>query len=386
MSEYQYYEFQAIDRPLTKAELAAVRALSTRATITPTRFQNEYHWGDFKGDPLVLMTRYYDIHVYFANWGTHQLMLRLPRQLLDSETALRYCFSDCAEVHTKGEFTILDLRSDDEEGGDWEEEGEDWMSALLPLRADLAGGDLRALYISWLSSAEAGLLDDDDSEPPVPAGLGKLSASLQTLAKFLRVSDDLLAVAAEKSGSLRERGAAAADEIARWVGTLPPAEKDALLVRAMDGEGARIGAELLRRFQVAQRAAKPGSDATATGRTVGELLAAARDHADIRRREQARRDAEAQARRERAAAAARLTYLNDLALRQEAVWQQIDKLLELKRAKEYDEATQLLIDLRDISVPRGTTEAFRARVQDLRLRHSTKRSFLDRLDRAALPR
>ena len=109
MSEYQYYEFQAIDRPLTKAEMAAVRALSTRATITPTRFQNEYHWGDFKGDPLVLMERYYDAHVYYANWGTRQFMLRLPRELLDAETVLRYCFSDWAEVHTKGEFTILDF-------------------------------------------------------------------------------------------------------------------------------------------------------------------------------------------------------------------------------------------------------------------------------------
>jgi hypothetical protein len=52
MSEYQYYEFQAIDRPLTKQEMAEVRSLSTRATITPTRFVNVYHWGNFKGDPL----------------------------------------------------------------------------------------------------------------------------------------------------------------------------------------------------------------------------------------------------------------------------------------------------------------------------------------------
>lgn len=64
MSECQYYEFQAIDRPLTKSEMAEVRALSTRATITSTRFQNEYHWGDFTGDPLALIARYYDAHVY----------------------------------------------------------------------------------------------------------------------------------------------------------------------------------------------------------------------------------------------------------------------------------------------------------------------------------
>ena len=52
MSEYQYYEFQAIDRPLTKKERLELRAVSTRAEITPARFVNFYTWGDFKGDPF----------------------------------------------------------------------------------------------------------------------------------------------------------------------------------------------------------------------------------------------------------------------------------------------------------------------------------------------
>ncbi len=43
MSEYQYYEFLAIDRPLTSEEMADLRALSTRANITPVSFTNEYH-------------------------------------------------------------------------------------------------------------------------------------------------------------------------------------------------------------------------------------------------------------------------------------------------------------------------------------------------------
>jgi hypothetical protein len=77
MSEYQYYEFLAVDRPLTVAEQAEVRELSTRARITSTSFTNEYHWGDFRGDPRALMRRYYDAHLYLANWGTHQIMLRL---------------------------------------------------------------------------------------------------------------------------------------------------------------------------------------------------------------------------------------------------------------------------------------------------------------------
>jgi hypothetical protein len=46
MSEYQYYEFAAIDRPLTREQMSRLRALSTRATITPTRFCNFYTWGE----------------------------------------------------------------------------------------------------------------------------------------------------------------------------------------------------------------------------------------------------------------------------------------------------------------------------------------------------
>jgi hypothetical protein len=40
MSEYQYYEFVAIDRPLTRNEIAELRSRSSRATITATGFTN----------------------------------------------------------------------------------------------------------------------------------------------------------------------------------------------------------------------------------------------------------------------------------------------------------------------------------------------------------
>jgi hypothetical protein len=48
------------------AERTEVRSLSTRAKITATSFVNEYHWGDFKGDPSRLMERYYDRNVASA--------------------------------------------------------------------------------------------------------------------------------------------------------------------------------------------------------------------------------------------------------------------------------------------------------------------------------
>jgi hypothetical protein len=48
MSEYQYYEFQAIDRLLDEKGIQALENLSSRAQITPTSFVNTYNWGRFK--------------------------------------------------------------------------------------------------------------------------------------------------------------------------------------------------------------------------------------------------------------------------------------------------------------------------------------------------
>lgn len=78
MSEYQYYDFRAVDRALTKAEMAALRSISTRAVITSTSFTNHCEWGDLKSDPLKLLEKYFDAFVYVASWGTHQFCLRVP--------------------------------------------------------------------------------------------------------------------------------------------------------------------------------------------------------------------------------------------------------------------------------------------------------------------
>src|SRR5215212_3858901 len=201
MSEYQYYEFQALDRRLTAAEMAELRSFSTRARITPTSFVNEYQWGDFRGDEEAWMGKYFDAFLYFANWGTRVFRLRLPSRLLDLKTAERYCASDSASVRVHKGNTILTFHSDEEES-EWPEE-EDALAALVPIRAQLAQGDLRALYIAWLRCAQTGELEDEETEPPVPPGLGELDGSLERLVDFLRLDTDLLEVAAAASPPLR---------------------------------------------------------------------------------------------------------------------------------------------------------------------------------------
>src|SRR5229473_252632 len=121
MSEYQYYEFRSIDRPLTSEEIAKLRAISSRARISATSFVNVYNYGDFRGDPEALVEKYFDAFLYVANWGTHHLILRLPKKAFGGQECAPFCVRDNVQVWHKGEYTILSFRADELQS-DWEDE------------------------------------------------------------------------------------------------------------------------------------------------------------------------------------------------------------------------------------------------------------------------
>jgi hypothetical protein len=391
MSEYQYYEFRAIDRPLSQKEMDELRALSTRAEITPRSFTNTYYWGDFKGNPATLMDRYFDAFVYVANWGTHRLMFRIPRRFLDVEAATAYCDGEALSLKAKKEHVVLEFSSEDESGDEWTE-GEHWMPSLISLRAELMRGDTRALYLGWLASLrsrgwddedgwdEEGVVDDERLEPAVPPGLAKLSAPLRALAEFLRVDDELIEAAA--AGSAGEPPSEPSrTELARWVKGLPAADKDAYLLRFLTEEGdLLLRAELSKRFREATvpKGTRPAPDAER--RTVAQLLAARDVLAKEKNRKAAERAAREQARREREQAEARAKYLDGLACREPATWREVEELIATKRPKDYDRAVTLLVDLRDLAGRSGRTAEAEARILELRQHHSTKPSLLKRFD------
>jgi hypothetical protein len=271
MSEYQYYEFQSVDRRLSDKEMQELRAYSTRAHITPTSFANEYSFGDFKGNPDAWMEKYFDAFLYVANWGTHEFKLGLPSKVLSVDTARLYCCGDAASVRKKADKLVFTFLSEEEGGGEWVQ-GEGILSSLLPLRAELARGDLRSLYIGWLLSAQIGELDQDMPEPPMPANLGTLSSALSSLVEFLRIDPDLLAAAAQNSPRTKS-APANRKAMAAWVASLPAKEKNDMLVRLMEDEDSRIGMELGSRFNRRQTARSPAAEGPR--RRVADLLAAA---------------------------------------------------------------------------------------------------------------
>jgi hypothetical protein len=288
-----------------------------------------------------------------------------------------YCGSEFASAREHEGNTILTFRSEEEES-EWPEE-QDALAALIPIRAQIARGDLRSLYIGWLGSAQAGDFEDEELEPPVPPGLGELDGSLERLVDFLRVHTDLVAVAAAASPPLRvqplTRGA-----IRKWIAGRSDAERNDYLERFIAAEEPALATELQRLIGEGDAAATPSSER----RTAGALLAAAQEAREQRERAEAARAAARRKQREREAAEARSQYLEDLARKEPAVWTEIENLISTKQPASYDRAVGLLVDLRDLATASGDDTRFHEQLRALRVKHDRKPSLLAKIKGAGL--
>jgi hypothetical protein len=367
VSEYQCYEFVALDHPLSAKHMAELREISTRAEISPTRFRNEYHWGDLKADPAKLLERYFDAHLYFANWGTHRLMLRLPRGRVDAKRLKPYFVGkNAGRIKSAGAHVVLDLHAVNEGEYD-EDESEASLAALAPLRAELMCGDLRPAYLAWLLAVQAHDVDDDAEEPEVPAGLTTLSAAQRAMVDFLRIDLDLVSAVCGASADAVVGG----ESLRRWLVGLSTKDKDAWLRRAADEPDLALGSELMRAFRARSAGAR-----RAPRRTVEELRALA----ETRRRERKNAE-EACAKKAKALAEAqRQRRLTTLDRNVQGAWSKLEKLIE---SSSYDEAVKLAVDLRDLAVRGGDADAFAKRFDALHRQQTRRRGFFDRWKHAA---
>ena len=367
MSEYQYYEWQTLDRPLTPEERAAVNELSSHIDVTSSMAVVTYSWGGFKHDPQQVLARYFDAFLYLSNWGSKRLAFRFPKSLLDPQQIEPYLWKYRLELEPVGDCLILDISLHEDGGGEWVE-GSGWLSSLSRLRDDLLEGDYRALYLAWLRAAELQGADDTALEPPVPPGLGELSPPLASFVELFALDEHLLQAAVEASP---KRGQAAGIPPEEAIARLSPAERDAFLVRLARGEK-HLSLALNRRLQELAGVPRPAA-AVAPRRTWGEL----RTTADRLRRTAQRRAAEA-------AEAKRIADLQAFALRETEVWGDVLALIEEKKAVAYGKAVALLVKLHDLAVYQDRLPDFQTRVAGLQGRYANRPALRERLQRAGL--
>jgi hypothetical protein len=382
MSEYQYYEFVAIDEPLTSTQMAELRERSSRATITPTSFINVYNWGDLKGDPHDWMRRYFDAYVYSANWCSCNFALRFPCDVFDRETLEQFETEDALVIDSTDNHWIIHWSLN--EGGDYDrfamDEGPGWMGRLLPIRDELLRGDLRPLYIGWLAGVTSEEIDDDALEPEPPPGLAQLTGPQQALAEFLEVDPDLLTAASIGAQHLAEPDAESDAVMDAWLAALPVEEMRAFLKLLLQRQPQQAERQLKSRFFAWRREASPKTASAVERRSVGELRALANEAENAR----LRREAEERARQEEERRKEREKYLAKLAADFDRHWESASKEAERGVASGYDSATRTIIDLSDAYALKSDRNVFDQAMQEFMASHSKRSALVRRLVEAGL--
>jgi len=197
MAEYQYYEFLAIDRPLDARQLAELRALSTRARISPSRFVTPTS-GATSGvtagtdDPVL---RRVPLHGELGHPAADAASAIPAARPVDCAALLPHRLRLCMGAGRSSSSTSL-VRP----GRSWEDEeyGEESLGSIIR-RARNSPRAICACCI-WHSCCQSNLESLPTTMPSRRSrGDGGADAPLRSLADFLRLDEDLIAVAAEAS-------------------------------------------------------------------------------------------------------------------------------------------------------------------------------------------
>jgi hypothetical protein len=362
MSEYQYYEFQTIDQPLNAEQRAYLSTLSSRVQLTSSSAVYTYSYSDLPANPLQVLADHFDAMLYVANWGSKQLVFRFPQNALNPDELKAYLAFDEMSLESSGDYLILNIDFNPEEGtGEWIE-GDGMLSSMIALRNDILDGDLRALYLVWLQAAlnyelmlsdeeveEEDLLDDELEggdpeliEPPLPPGLQQLTPALTALIEFIELDTDLVAAAAQASPPLVSKS----EPFEEWVTKLPIHERNAFLVRFARREP-RVHIDLLTRLREVGQSGGALISTSQPRRSFAEIKSAARQQQQIRQQKE-----------HEAAERKRLEKLDKLAKRQKEAWLEVAQNLAKRNASGYDTAVALLVELHDLALHRKQQEAF----------------------------
>ncbi|MCA1991426.1 MAG: hypothetical protein LDL41_05175 [Coleofasciculus sp. S288] len=365
MSEYQYYEFQTIDRPLTPNEQAAIRQLSSRVELSSTRAVFTYSYADFRGEPKQVLAKYFDAMFYIANWGTQQLMFRFPKSLLDFEEIQKYCLEDFITLSVINNHVILEIQFDEEEGCGWIEET-DYLSSLVELRNDILQQDYRMLYLAWLRAITLDALDEEESEPPVPPGLGHLSRPLNAFVELFGVDDCLLKAAAKLSC---DRASISDTTLLQAIKKLSRKECDTFLLRLANGQP-HLPLELNKKLSEIITAPQPEYQPQRTIKQLFEAAEREREQEVIRQTQEAEKK--------------RLKELEKLAKREADAWNDVEQFIQKSQAKTYDEAVKLLLKLQDLAIHQNKKSDFRVRLNHIHDQYSKRSAFIKRLNNVGL--
>ena len=337
MSEYQYVGFRAIEKPVSEKNLEYIHSQSSRAEITPWSFDNEYHFGDFRGNALEMLRRGYEIHLHYSSFGTHKLFIRLPQGLPDKKGAAAYFTEDTLKFIADkegpgGTLCVEPYYETDDLGPIFDIEN--LLDRLVPLRTEILDGDLRPLFLAHLAICLDYEYDGEETtEAPVPAGLEKLTDAQEALAEFFGLEDALITAASKGTPPTAIHNERKNEQM-EWLKTQSQVTKDEWLLQLISDSHSTVRPEILAKFRKNRKI--PAWPTFSKNRTIAQLEGAADE---IR---QAKKLAAA-----KNAARQRAKKLASIAAEPEKTLLETEKLVKNRSTDSYREIATLLSDLRE---------------------------------------
>jgi len=361
MGSFAMHRFRTIDRPLSKQEMEEIDSWSSRFSPTSTGVTYVYHYGSFKQNVNTVFPKYFDAMLYVNSWGAKQLMFRFPKDLVDLKTLVKYENKRAYERHLNfkrvGDYIIMDLLWEEEEGGDWMEEEDYILDTLLPLREEILNGDYRTLYLGWLMVQQGdGDWEEDDYEdeeeedwaddeayasmPPIPANLQKLTTAHQYLIDTFLIDEELIKAAATNSPNASQQK----PDYKKLIALLSNEEKEAFLLQFATGERRT-------EIQLRQRLEKLGGGKKGLAFGKSPSWETLTKKAKVIEVETAKKYAEEQR-------VAHINRMESLILKQSALWKEAENNILKAQGHTYDKATKILYELKEISEYEDKTRAF----------------------------
>jgi hypothetical protein len=221
------------------------------------------------------------------------------------------------------------------------------------------------------------LYDDDTVEPPVPFGNKKLTTAQKAFVEFLNIDEDLAVAGLQGS----ESGKADFDKEASykaWISQISESEAKEAILKILRGEIVEAQTDIRQKYnQFLKDTRKNDLQDDTTGRTVGMLLNDAKG--DEKKR--LKREAEEYAREQEKLEHERKEFLAGLIPKFSELWIKAESLAEQKSGSSYDQARDLLVDLRDAYKQAGRSDEFKSLVTKYTEKHAKRKMLLDRLEK-----
>ena len=385
MGTFQAYKFRAVDTPLSREAREEVSSLSSRSQVSSTSASFVYHYGDFRGNPMNVLRQHFDLYLYFANWGTKQLMIKLPIEAVDYWALKKYEIdasydATCGiSLNKSSKHVIIDIEWNDEEGGGWMDIDDYDLSDFVLIREAILNGDYSALFVYWLKLAEMKAdpdfeydeYDEDFKEaetetPPIPAKIIENERQLAPFAEFFEINNDLIGAAVQAAKQFENTTKEI--DYAALLQNMDETDKDTFLMQVLDGTP-RVDVQLKKYLQQFAKANKTTENTTTLSAIADFQILASQERIAAERAEKARKH--------------RLK-VEKIAREEATIWKSVFFNLDRKTGSSYDLAVGMLVDLKDLAIYRDDLAAFQQKMNDIKKSYGRSKALERRFINAKL--